>query len=289
MKYISPCFDEIKEDDPYKKIACVAHNCYQVTKAGDDKAFVSRLLGFKHYAMIEHKMYAAQIEESVYDSLIKLNNRFIVLAQDGDSYYCSFSLRPLLEEENLVCSPLYQLFNILDEESKSLFSNIKSIGTHKGKLLSEEEISSLPNPVYKKIKNVTIRIVTDRGVTHEIVRHRLASYAQESTRYCNYAKDKFGNELTFIMPLDYSAHKDTYDKSFKEAEENYFALLKEGATPEMARAVLPNKLKATIIMTANVDEWEKFFSLRCSQRAHPDMREIADPIHDYFKKEGYLR
>ena len=287
MKYISPSFSEIKENDPYKKIALVAHNCYQVEKQGQEELFVKRILSFKHYAMIEHMMFSCKIDKTAYEELIKFNNRFIVLVNDEGKYYASFSLRPLLEEKELDKTPLSKLAYLLPEEMKSLLEG--PFAPCEGHLLSEEEINSTPDKVYRKIKNVSIRMVTDRGVTHEIVRHRIASYAQESTRYCNYSKDKFGNELTFIKPIDYDKFKDLYDASFKQAEDNYFSLIKAGSTPEMARAVLPNKLKATIIMTASIEEWEVFFLLRCDQRAHPDMRELAQPIEEYFKKEGYLR
>lgn len=122
----------------------------------------------------------------------------------------------------------------------------------------------------------SFRIITDRGVTHEIVRHRLASYAQESTRYCNYSKDKFGNECTFIQPPDLDYSQTIYWKvACKRAEERYLQILEEGCTPQIARSVLPNCLKTEIVMMANLREWRHFIKLRGSQAAHPQIRPVA--------------
>lgn len=135
-------------------------------------------------------------------------------------------------------------------------------------------------------EKVSVRIVCDRGVSHEIVRHRIASYSQESTRYCNYSKDKFGNELTFIRPcfwMDNPTAMGEWEKAMVEAEKAYFELLNLGCTPQEARSVLPNSLKTEIIVTMNLREWKHFFKLRTSSAAHPQMREIAIPILTAFQ------
>ena len=127
----------------------------------------------------------------------------------------------------------------------------------------------------------TVKFTCDRGVTHEIVRHRLAAYCQESTRYCNYSKGQFGAEITVIEPLYLSEGTDAYrvwKKACEAAERAYFDLLNIGLTPQEARAVLPNSLKAEICMTANIREWRHFFRLRCSPKAHPQMREVATQL-----------
>ena len=126
--------------------------------------------------------------------------------------------------------------------------------------------------------SLTVRIVCDRGVTHEIVRHRLASYSQESTRYCNYTGDKFGNEITVIKPCFWKEDSEAFanwKRAMLYAEEYYFRLIDNGATPQEARSVLPNSLKTEIVMTANLREWRHFLKLRTSKAAHPQMREIA--------------
>lgn len=135
--------------------------------------------------------------------------------------------------------------------------------------------------------SVTFRIICDRGVTHEIVRHRLASYAQESTRYCNYAKDKFGNELTFIKPLFWEEGSSQYKLWYnmcEETEQAYMALINAKATPQEARSVLPNSLKTEIVVTMNVREWRHFLKLRCAPDAHPQMREVAKMILAEFRE-----
>lgn len=130
--------------------------------------------------------------------------------------------------------------------------------------------------------SVCVRVICDRGVSHEIVRHRIASYSQESTRYCNYAKGKFNNQLTFIRPNFWNEDNkfDVWKKSLEIIEKNYLELIELGATPQEARSILPNSLKTEIVMTMNLREWRHFFKLRTSQAAHPQMRQVANMILD---------
>ena len=122
----------------------------------------------------------------------------------------------------------------------------------------------------------SFRIITDRGITHEIVRHRLASYAQESTRYCNYSKDKFGNDCTFIQPPDLNYDQTViWRHACQDAELSYFEMLKAGCHSQIARSVLPNCLKPEIVMKANLREFRHFIKLRGAQAAHPQIRVIA--------------
>lgn len=137
-------------------------------------------------------------------------------------------------------------------------------------------------------EKISVRIICDRGVTHEIVRHRIASYSQESTRYCNYTKDKFGNELTFIKPCFWSEDSEEYRlwiETMQIIENSYNKMIELGAKPQEARSILPNSLKTEIIVTMNLREWRHFFKLRTSNRAHPQMREIATMLLEQFKKE----
>ena len=137
--------------------------------------------------------------------------------------------------------------------------------------------------------NISVRVICDRGVTHEIVRHRIASYSQESTRYCNYSNDKFGNELTFIKPCFWNDETNVnylnWENVLKNIECAYFSMLKCGATPQEARSILPNSIKTEIVMTMNLREWRHFFKLRCDKAAHPQMREVANMILDIFKEK----
>lgn len=127
--------------------------------------------------------------------------------------------------------------------------------------------------------DITVKFTCDRGVSHELVRHRMASFAQESTRYCNYSKDKFGNELTFIEPTWYNSlgitHKQDFEIALERCEDDYLEFIRQGWTPQQARAILPNALKTEINMKANLREWRHFFKLRCHRTAHPDIRVLA--------------
>lgn len=137
-------------------------------------------------------------------------------------------------------------------------------------------------------EKVSVRFICDRGVSHEIVRHRIASYSQESTRYCNYSKDKFGKEITVIKPLfwkeDSQEYKVWYD-AMLHSEQAYQQLMQMGAKPQEARSILPNSLKTEIVVTMNLREWRHFFKLRTAVNAHPQMREIACMALDTLKKE----
>ena len=133
--------------------------------------------------------------------------------------------------------------------------------------------------------SISVKVVCDRGVSHEIVRHRIASYAQESTRYCNYNKEKFGKEITVIEPIGLT--KEQYChwvNACVVAEAQYIRMLEAGASPQMARSVLPNSLKTEIIITMNLREWRHFFRLRAAPAAHPQMQEIVKPILKKFKE-----
>lgn len=170
-------------------------------------------------------------------------------------------------------------------------------------------------------KRVTVHIICDRAIANEIVRHRKFSYSQQSTRYCNYAKKRFNNELTFVIPdiyqdrlfegewkeiqyafLGISADKDmrvTYTDDTPEdyykwldamhwAEVKYINMIQRGVKPEYARNILPLSLATELVMTGFVEDWEHFFELRTSERAHPQMREIAVPLKEEFIKKGYI-
>lgn len=146
--------------------------------------------------------------------------------------------------------------------------------------------------------NITVRLINDRGVSHEEVRHRIASYAQESTRYCNYGKDKFDGQVTYVniyggmmfdpkmKALDAEAFCNVYKEwvlACEDAERHYMKMLELGATPQIARSVLNNSTKTEICITMNLREWRHFFKLRCAPAAHPQMRQIAIPLLKEFR------
>ena len=133
---------------------------------------------------------------------------------------------------------------------------------------------------------ISVKFICDRGVSHELVRHRLASFGQESSRYCNYSQDKFGNEITCIKPFYFDVVErwdllNIWAEAMEEAEKKYFKLLEMGATPEEARSVLPNSLKTEVVMTANIREWRHVMKLRAAGltgKPHPQVMEIAVPL-----------
>lgn len=189
-------------------------------------------------------------------------------------------------------------FQILDSiESATILKNIEKYGRvcyKSEKTITEDSAKSF---VERLIKNghesviehekISVKFICDRGISHEIVRHRIASYSQESTRYCNYTKEKFGNELTFIKPIFWEENSPEYKlwlNSMQYAENCYFEMINMSVSPEQARSVLPVSLKTEIIVTMNLREWRHFFRLRTSVKAHPQMREIAIPLLLEFKK-----
>ena len=143
--------------------------------------------------------------------------------------------------------------------------------------------------------SITVKFICDRGVTHEIVRHRIASYSQESTRYCNYVKEKFGSQITCIdlatgFRYDLSDETDrkkyeVWQRAMEDAERSYFQMIELGATPQEARSVLPNSLKTELVATMNLREWRHFFRLRTDPAAHPQCREVAQMLLERFAKD----
>lgn len=154
---------------------------------------------------------------------------------------------------------------ITEDSAKKLVANLLSRG-HEAMIEHE---------------NFSVKFICDRGVSHEIVRHRVASYAQESTRYVNYSKGKFGNEITVVEPCFWGSDSIKYslwEDACAYAERTYLRLIEEESSPQEARSVLPNSLKTEIVMTANLREWRHFFKLRTAKVAHPQMREITIPL-----------
>lgn len=139
-------------------------------------------------------------------------------------------------------------------------------------------------------KRYTVRFICDRGVSHEYVRHRTFSFTQESTRYCNYTKDKFSNEITFIKPCwDFNGNeKMYYVNALETCETEYFQLIAKGWKPQQARSILPNSLKTELIMTGFISDWKHFFMLRTAKGAHPQAQELAVPLEQEFKKLNFI-
>lgn len=179
-----------------------------------------------------------------------------------------------------------------------------------------DDLQYICEPTEFHEKRYTVKFICDRGVSHEFVRHRVMSFAQESTRYCNYSKDKFGNEITYILPpwMDDkqlgeqnsqelliqmgSLSNPTYSQEdlnelyflfgLASSEVQYFNLIDNGWKPQEARAVLPNSLKTELVVTGFASDWEHFFKLRDAGSAHPQAYELAHPLHMEFLRRGYI-
>lgn len=198
----------------------------------------------------------------------------------------------------IIVKPSYQILSRI--EPKDQLQLIEKIGRVCYK--SEDKIDSSGESAKKLIGNLlkwkheaviehsflSVKFVCDRGVTHELVRHRIASFAQESTRYCNYANAKFGNQISVIEPYFYKKDPKRYEiwkKAMEDAEKAYFDLIEQGSTPQEARSVLPNSLKTEITITTNFREWRNIFRLRCAPDAHPQARELLIPLLKELQKE----
>lgn len=196
-----------------------------------------------------------------------------------------------------------EILKIIEEAGRTCYKSEDKITPESSRKFVKNVIGSGHHSVIEHA-SISIRIITDRSVTHELVRHRIAAYSQESTRYCNYSKDKFNNEITIILPVWFNGldinnvqtnilnNTGTTGREMQfriwksaciEAENKYFSLLKAGQSPQEARSVLPNSLKTEIVMTANAREWRHVFSLRCSKKAHPQIRELMIDVLSGFK------
>ena len=295
MKLINPYYKIIKQEPGlsgiYKAIEQAGRTCYKsedkITETSA-KDFVDRMVASKHYAMLEHG--TVYLKVNAYNNEIAYrykNNKYSKVNNIGtgesEIYYITTNYRVIIENNWL--------------------NDLKWF---------------ISEPTEFHEKRITSKFICDRGVSHELVRHRVFSFAQESTRYCNYSKDKFGNELTFILPskedvqyelntnIDYiyvlCASLDTKDifenifygvkemdkdsvyysfvKSLCIAETTYFNMLENGFKPQEARAILPNALKTEVVMTGFESDYDHFFELRCAKAAHPDMQVLANKLKE---------
>ena len=298
MKLIKPSWEILEQesgiDGIYKAIERAGRTCYKSEdKITEDsaKGFVERMIKSGHGAMLEHGTVYLKAKTEIVN--------YYIHPEDGE------------EEE----------YNPLDKYCSNKYSHAKEYDynlyvTTNLRVLVEnnwlDDLKYICEPTEHHEKRVTVRFICDRGVSHEFVRHRVFSFAQESTRYCNYSKDKFGNELTFIEPCwleDYNYESNTYYNGFlvalRAAEANYLNLLKQWEdkipdkryktgfrnnpwTPQQARAVLPNALKTELVMTGFINDWKHFFELRCAPNAHPSARELAIPLSEEFIKRGLV-
>lgn len=282
MKLIKPSF-EILEQEPglqgiYKQIELAGRTCYKsLDKITETSAegFVNRMIASKHYAMLEHG--TVYLIERWKDTPFSMNVRS---KYDGNPYTKINTIR--MEEVN--------------ETRRYITTNLRVL-VENGWL---DDLQYLCEPTEFHEKRATVRFITDRGVSHEFVRHRVFSFAQESTRYCNYSKNKFGNELTFIIPSWMNSNEQSINTKqgfglkpgeelfafLGKSERHYFKLLELGWAPQQARQVLPNALKTELVMTGFVSDWQHFFAIRAKGTTgapHPDAKALAEPLMHEFE------
>ncbi len=308
MNIVEPSVELITEQDPIKKIEMVGRTCYKSTSEMTKESalkFYGNLIQRSHYAMLEHTTFVFEVSPLYITRIMTALNlrgfmsnteehNFLTVtgANLGNEYryLVSGNLRALNEH------PIPELLTALYVKDPAL------VYTPKAWILYDDCIKDVKVVEFCSLRSLqrheimahfrpSFRVVCDRGVTHEMVRHRPASYAQESTRYCNYGSARFGG-VSFILPCDFEEWADEAQEVYKEAlafcEKSYLRLLELNIPPQKARGVLATALKTEIIMTANGAEFEHFFDLRSrgtTGAPHPDMKVIADKALDIYRQE----
>lgn len=325
MKLIKPSFTIIEQgsgiEGVYKQIEMAGRTCYKsedkITETSA-KEFVDRMIKSGHGAMLEHGTIYLTIPDHEPDEFGRMDYGNVGVGNYSANKYSKVTYRNYSQEPNETqkeyCSKIPRTTTYVTTNLRVLVEN--------GWM---DDLKYISIPTEHHARRITVKFVCDRGVTHEFVRHRVFSFAQESTRYCNYSKDKFSNEITCILPpwinesdlptgLAYTSdnwgslmHEYYYDitdagkergfnvdpvKNFvyalQASERLYFSLLKEGWKAQEARAVLPTALKAELVMTGFVDDWKHFFHLRTATGAHPQARELAQPLQEEFERRNYI-
>ena len=297
MKLVKPEFQIIEPtgytiDDIYKSIELagrVSHKSEDKITETSAKDFVGRMLNMKHLATCEFGTVYLNIPNGLISQALYGN---LVDKYSENAYSISV---PYVEKTGLVSigrAAITTNYRVLVENNWL------------------DDLQYLCEPTEYHHKRYTVKFILDRGILAEFTRHRRFSFMAESTRYCNYSKDKFNNELTFIQPIwtyhqedgDYGdlgnlknknhGNKDgtffEFIKALQYAEHYYFILLREGWKPEQARNVLPLSLKTELYMCGFAEDWKKFFELRCAVNAHPQARELAIPLKEEFIKRNYI-
>ena len=270
MKLIRQSFEIIKQksglEGIYKQIELSGRTCYKSEdNITEDSArgFVEKLIELGHLAMLEHGTVYLKIPINTLTGYLTSKygiNKYCFTRVDNYNryYYVTTNLRVLVEREWL------------------------------------SDLKYICEPTEFHQPRITVRFITDQGILREFTRHRTFSFAVESTRYCNYSKRKFNNEITYIYPCwlpdgDLSQEADECFKySLQKAEQAYFHLLDQGWKPQQARNVLPLATKCEIVMTGFVNDWKHFFNLRCDKAAHPQAQELAISLKEEFIKKGFI-
>lgn len=306
MKIIEPSTEELFNPNPQKHIEFIARTCYKSEdKITEDsnKVMCKNLYKNKHWAMLEHFIFIYKINKTINfksnfveilsaEKYIDVTEQIII---NERRTILSFNARSLLDliikykDHEQILNDLIMLIEkiVYDYDCDEIFGNRFKKVDHDN-FIKIDDVTIL-TPIEQFIHGWhSIKFVCDRGISHEIVRHRVASFAQESTRYCNYSKDKYGKEITVIKPFYLKDGSDNpnnemvawgvWKRAIENSEKSYFEMLDLGCTAQEARAVLPNSLKTELIMTAKNYEWNHFFELRADKPAHPQIKELVIPL-----------
>lgn len=263
MKLIKPKYEIWEQgvglEDIYKHIERAGRICYkseQYITEGSAKPFVDRMIKSGHHAVLEHG--------TVYLILFLGNEHKKVIAESYEQ--CPYS------------------WVVYDGDNHAYVTTNYRVLVGNGWL---DDLQYLSEPTKYHKKRITVHFTCDRGVSHEFVRHRLMSFCQESTRYCNYSKDKFGSSITCITPPWLTDNeKEEFESDLIALEAIYFKWLNKGWQPQQARFILPNALKTELVMTGFEEEWEHFFRLRAegvTGKPHPQAEELAIPLMREFR------
>lgn len=312
MQLIKSTATVIKEDNPLVLIERIGRVCYKSDSNFTPETafkFVKGLINRGHLSVLEHAVFVYR--ESC-------NSENILSRRIATPITLPFVNRTLFEE-----TTGYDVLNMYSTNLRVLFENrhndnyydliypvVKSYPEiaelfeveltdynplNKLSLISKDTLKDYKPYLRDNHLYTSILFTTDRGVSHEMVRHRIASFAQESTRYCNYSKDKFGNTLQFIMPPDYESwstkQQSIYRQSLEQAEQSYLSLIESGLPAQSARGVLPVDVRTSIIMTANDKEWKHFLDLRyygTTGSPHPNMKRVAGIARELLYKENKI-
>lgn len=296
IEMIKPSVERIIENDPLKKIEIAARTCYKSeANITDDSSIrmVKRLIKNKHYAMLEHALFEFHIyNKPATEDLLKkcrLSKFCRVCCGNVFGKECNFvfiNLRTIIEER-------FTEFWALLEESFPHFLELRDVAFGESERLPFNCCDGVELTDFPELNIFTVKVICDRGVSHELVRHRVFSFAQESQRYVNYKKNDC---FQFIEPSAFDEWDERTQKDYliclNTCAETYNKMIESGRTPQEARAVLPNSTKTEIVMTGNRFMWEHFLDLRFREstgKVHPDMSVIAKKINDIVNETEFYK
>ena len=288
MKFVDPNAEIIDIRDPLERIERIGRICYKSEDKigpGTAKKFVKMLIQRKHYAMLEHAHVHFRVEAESLDDLINVLG-VIVSKLAKHLWLVTVSVSHLFNPQYCKMWPFREMqilfeyqYNMADVSECPCFSDVRLL----------DDLSD-----YIELKHshelVSVCFTCDRGVSHELVRHRCA-VAQASTRYCNYASDKFGNEIQVVVPSTFAdwdeSSRACWTAATNSAEQCYLAMIENGRKPQEARSVLNNSLATQVVLSMTPDRWEHFFDLRSrgtTGAPHPDMKVVADIALEKYNK-----